>query len=92
MIAKGNSRPEVCATNLLKITRGEISYDRIRGRDGALIDQADAIDAAAADAEWTLQTYEPRIDGKAVAADDKARSGDFDTIVNITRRKDETDK
>ena len=37
MRAKGNGRPEVCATNLLKITRGEVSYDRIRGRDGALV-------------------------------------------------------
>ena len=92
MRAKGNGRPEVCATNLLKITRGEVSYDRIRGRDGALIDQPDAADEAAADVEWLLQTYEPRVDGEAVPADAEARSGDFDTIVDITRRKEETDK
>lgn len=91
MRAKGNGRPEVCAINLLKITRGEVSYDRIRGRDSTLIDQPDAADEAAADVEWLLQTYEPRVDGEVVVADAEARSGDFDTIVDITRRKEEKD-
>lgn len=89
MRAKGNGRPEVCAANLLKITRGEVSFDRIRGRDGALIDQPDAADEAAADAEWVLQTYEPRVDAEAIAADSDAQAGDFDAIVDITRRKED---
>lgn len=89
MRAKGNGRPEVCAANLLKITRGEVSFDRIRGRDGALIDQPNAADEAAADAEWLLQTYEPRVDAEALAADADARAGDFDAIVDITRRKED---
>ncbi len=89
MRAKGNGRPEVCAANLLKITRGEVSFDRIRGRDGALIDQPNAADEAAADAEWLLQTYEPRVDAEALVADADARAGDFDTIVDITRRKED---
>ena len=89
MRAKGNGRPEVCAANLLKITRGEVSFDRIRGRDGALIDQPNAADEAAAAVEWLLQTYEPRVDAEALAADADARAGDFDTIVDITRRKED---
>lgn len=89
MRANGNGRPEVCAANLLKLTRGEVSYDRIRGRDAALIDQPNAADEAAADAEWLLQTYEPRVNGEAIAADAEARAGDFDTIVDITRKEDE---
>lgn len=92
MRAKGNGRPEVCASNLLKITRGEVPYDRIRGRDGALIDLPDAADEAAADAEWLLQTYEPRVDAEAVAANADEQAGDFDTIVDITRRKEDKDK
>ena len=92
MRAKGNGRPEVCASNLLKITRGEVAYDRIRGRDGALIDRPDAADEAAADAEWLLQTYEPRVDAEAVAANAEAQAGDFDTIVDITRRKEDKDE
>lgn len=89
MRAKGNGRPEVCAANLLKIIRGEVSFDRIRGRDGALIDQPDAADEAAADIEWLLQTYEPRVDAEAVASDENALTGDFDTIVDIIRRKED---
>ena len=92
MRAKGNGRPEVCASNLLKITRGEVPYDRIRGRDGTLIDRPDAADEAAADAEWLLQTYEPRVDAEAVAANAETRAGDFDTIVDITRRKEDKDE
>ena len=92
MRAKGNGRPEVCASNLLKITRGEVPYDRIRGRDGALIDRPDAADEAAADAEWLLQTYEPRVDAEAVAANAEARAGNFDTVVDITRRKEDKDE
>lgn len=88
MKAKGNGRPEVCAANLLKITRGEVSYDRIRGRDSTLIDRPDATEEAAADAEWVLQTYEPRVGVEALATDADARTGDFDTVVDITRRKE----
>ena len=61
MRAQGNGLPQVCAANLLRTVRGEVAYDRLRGRDGALIDQPNATDAAAADAEWVLETYEPRV-------------------------------
>ena len=89
MQAHGNGNPETCASNLLQTIRGEVPYDRVRGRDGALIDQPDAADEAAADVEWLLQTYEPRVDAEALAADADARAGDFDTIVDITRRKED---
>lgn len=89
MRAKGNGRPEVCAVNLLQITRGEVSFDRIRGRDATQIDRPDAADADAADVEWVLETYEPRVDAEALAADADARAGNFGTIVDITRRKED---
>ena len=62
MKAHGNGKPETCASNLLRIVRGEVAYDRVRGRDGALVDQPNATDEAVADAEWVLETYEPRVD------------------------------
>lgn len=31
MRAKGNGDPAVCANNLVRISRGEVPYDRIRG-------------------------------------------------------------
>ena len=90
MRAKGNGRPEVCATNLLKITRGEVSYDRIRGRDGALIDQPNATDEAVADAEWVLETFEPRVNIKDIQISPEAGNpGNFNTYVDIERKEDE---
>ena len=52
MRASGNGSPEVCAANLLRIVRGEVAYDRVRGVDGTLIDKPNATDEAVADAEW----------------------------------------
>ena len=34
MQAHGNGNPETCASNLLRTIRGEVPYDRVRGRDG----------------------------------------------------------
>jgi len=47
----------------MKITRGEVPYERIKGRIGSLIDSPaiTAIPDNIADAEWLIRTYEPRI-------------------------------
>lgn len=90
MKAHGNGTPETCASNLLRIVRGEVPYDRVRGREGALIDKANATDEATADAEWLLETYEPRVTVESVEANpEAAQTGDFSTLVNIQRKEDE---
>lgn len=90
MKAHGNGTPETCASNLLRIVRGEVPYDRVRGRDGALVDQPNATDEAIADAEWVLETYEPRVNVESIASNpDAALTGDFSTLVNIARKEDE---
>lgn len=90
MKAHGNGRPETCASNLLRIARGEIPYDRVRGRDGALVDQPNATDEAVADAEWLLSTYEPRINVEEIdITPETVLSGDFSTLVNIKRKEEE---
>lgn len=90
MKAHGNGRPETCASNLLRIVRGEIPFDRVRGRDGALVDQPNATDEAIADAEWVLQTYEPRVDVESIEANPEAAiSGEFFTLAKIKRKEDE---
>ena len=70
MKSSGNGTPEQCAVNLLLITRGEVPYDRIKGRDASLVDApiSTAGTDAETDAEWLLSTYEPRL---------KANSGDI---------------
>lgn len=90
MKAQGNGTPETCASNLLRIVRGEVPFDRVRGRDGSLIDKANATDEAAVDAEWLLETYEPRVTVESVetVAEDP-RSGAFSTLVSFKRKEDE---
>lgn len=68
MKAKGNGNPEICAENLLKITRGEVPYERIKGLDPRMIDRPQSIAEAEIqqDAEWMLETYEPRVEVKAI--------------------------
>ena len=90
MKAHGNGRPETCASNLLRLVRGEVPYDRVRGRDGALVDQPNTSDDAIADAEWVLGTYEPRVNVESIESNPAAAlTGDFSTLVNITRKEDE---
>ena len=90
MKAQGNGRPETCAFNLLRIVRGEIPFDRVRGRDGALIDQPSVADEAQADAKWVLSTYEPRVEIESVEMNPEAASaGDFSELVKIKRKEDD---
>lgn len=90
MKAHGNGTPETCASNLLRITRGEVPFDRVRGLDGALVDQPNATEDAVADAVWLLETYEPRVTVEnAEASVEAALAGDFSMIMNITRKEDE---
>lgn len=90
MRANGNGRPEVCASNLLRIVRGEVPYDRVRGRNGALVDKPNATGEAVADAEWVLETYEPRVQADSIEVNPEAAlSGDFQTIATISRKEDE---
>jgi len=90
MKAHGNGNPEVCASNLLRIVRGEVPFDRVRGRDGALVDQPNATEEAIADAEWLLETYEPRVNIESIESiPEAALTGDFSTLVNIERKEEE---
>lgn len=63
MKAKDNGHPQRCAENLLAIVRGEVPYERIKGLDASSIDRpADVAEyALKTDAEYVLETYEPRV-------------------------------
>ena len=37
MRANGNGAPNVCASNLLRLIRGEVPYERIKGLDPRMI-------------------------------------------------------
>lgn len=90
MKAHGNGRPETCASNLLRIVRGEIPYDRVRGTDGTLVDQPYATNEVMADAEWLLRTYEPRVDIESIIMNPEAASfGDFSMLAKLKRKEEE---
>ena len=90
MKAHGNGTPETCASNLLRIVRGEVPYDRVRGMDASLIDSPTALDEAVADAEFVLETYEPRVNVESEEVNpEEGRSGDFSAFLNITRKEEE---
>lgn len=90
MKAHGNGTPETCASNLLRIVRGEVPYDRVRGRDSSLIDRPNVTEEAIADAELVLGTYEPRVEIEAAETlPEVADSGDFATLVKIKRKDSE---
>ncbi len=89
MKAPGNGRPEQCVLNLLRISRGEVPYDRIKGRDFGVIDApvASASNEAVADAEWLLGAYEPRIDTDRIDIAG-ARSGDMNINAKVTVKRE----
>lgn len=93
MKAHGNGTPETCTSNLLRLVRGEVPYDRVRGRDGALIDQPNATSEAIADIEWLLETYEPRVNPESIEAiAEPALTGDFSILANIERKEEENNE
>lgn len=85
MKAQGNSLPEVCASNLLRLSRGEIPFDRLRGRNTALIDRPNATAEAEQDIEWLLENYEPRVNAAEIAMR-FANDADYSFFVNIEKR------
>ena len=90
MKAHGNGTPETCASNLMRIVRGEVPYDRVRGWDGELEHSPNISAEAVTDAEWVLETYEPRVNvAHAEAIIEAATTGDFSILLNIERKEDD---
>lgn len=87
MLSKNNSSPEICARNLLKITRGEVPYERSKGISLSTDKSATvAAPSAALDAEIVLSEYEPRINVESVdIVPDDTGNGVFTMIANIRK-------
>lgn len=67
-MAKGNGAPQVCANNLLRLFRGEVPYERVKGLDPRILGRP-VVTASAElrqDADWLIDTYEPRAEIKAL--------------------------
>lgn len=92
MLKSGNGDPRQCAENLLRIVRGEVPYDRVRGIDGSIVDmpEDDARIELEQDAKWNIENYEPRIAVEEAEIDAEiAENGDFKLSVNVTETEEE---
>ena len=91
MRSTGNGAPEVCANNLLRLVRGEVPFERVKGLDPRLIDRplASAMEDIEQDAEWLIGVYEPRVTFAGVTV------GQPDTVcgpVKVTANLKETEE
>ena len=91
MRATGNGAPRVCANNLLQITRGEVPFERVKGLDPRMIDRPLAVVEAEIqqDAEWLLETYEPRAEVSAINIEPSdAATGGFAITADINEMEE----
>lgn len=80
MKAKGNGDAAVCVGNLLRLIRGEVPYERLKGLDPRLIDRPSttAAEELRADAQWLIENFEPRVTLSSVELDNElAKIGHF---------------
>lgn len=91
MLKSRNSDPRLCAENLLRIVRGEVAYDRVRGIDGRIIDQPDeeARFQLEQDALWNIENYEPRIKVDEINISAETVDGNYRLSVNVSEKDEE---
>lgn len=85
MVATGNGRPQVCALNLVRTVRGEVPYARAKGIDRALIDLPSTDRwRVRPDAQWVVESYEPRVVVDDVTLDVLTDGMDGDSSVTLS--------
>lgn len=87
MLSKGNSNTAVCVNNLLKISRGEVPYERLKGVNFSQLDgpATTAGQEMIEDIEWMLSIYEPRAKVESIVLKpDNAQLGQFTIQANIS--------
>ena len=90
MRASGNGAADVCANNLLRMVRGEVPFERVKGLDPRLIDRpaASALVDIEQDAEWLIETYEPRGTFQGVEiAQPEGKGGSFIITAKVTEKE-----
>ena len=91
MRATGNGDPALCASNLLRLFRGEVPYERVKGLDPRMIDRPsnDTKASLQQDGEWLLETYEPRVSVKSInVSPDETAAGGFSVTADLEEKED----
>nr|DAK52516.1 MAG TPA: lysozyme [Caudoviricetes sp.] len=94
MRASGNGSTDVCASNLLLTFRGEVPYERVKGLDPRLMDKpvTTAEPEIRQDAEWLLETYEPRAEVQRVTLEPIDTGGGYTVTVEIEENEQEVSR
>lgn len=91
MRAKGNGAPQVCANNLLQLFRGEVPYERVKGLDPRMYDRPffAADTQLRQDADWLIDTYEPRAEIKSLTVEQADTvNGGFTVTAEIEEKEE----
>lgn len=88
MLEKNNADLAVCVRNLLKTQKDEVAYRRQKGIPHDTTDlPADEIEQQMVeDAELCIYSYEPRIKINDVSVNVANKNGNFEYIVNISKK------
>ena len=95
MLSNNNSNPAVCVSNLIKIARGEVPYDRVKGISSEYIYSpvSHVTDDLVDDVDWAIGTYEPRVELESVeVVPSDASDGQFVIQANINPNKENDDE
>ena len=79
MLKNANGKAQTCVNNLLRMERGEVPLDQLRGVRSELVDKpATVIEPFyRANVLWLIENYEPRVDAGEVAITDGDTDGNF---------------
>lgn len=80
----------MCANNLLRLVRGEVPFDRVKGLDPRIIDlpEAEAKPEMDADAAWLIETFEPRVQFNGIkVAHSNSVNGGLVVTANVTEKE-----
>ncbi|MDE5758627.1 MAG: hypothetical protein K2H85_08445 [Allobaculum sp.] len=88
MRMKDNGNPLICARNLMNMSLGECPFDRLRGRDPAMLDRPMGQSQAVQNAKLVLKLYEPRLDATVIRGGYVNANGDFVIDMELSDRKE----
>lgn len=89
MLSSGNADPDICVGNLLRTKRYEVPFERLKGLSPRIVDMPkdEADQEMIDDAEWLIETYEPRVDIEEIDIDEAG-----ELVVSVTPKEDDDDE
>lgn len=89
MKSSGSGDVQICVQNLLRLSCGEVPYERVKGISTRHIDSptVDADPEIMQDAEWLIETYEPRAAVDGITISRSSEDGVLSIQANISQKE-----